>query len=186
MSFEATALLKIKVFFCSNKLSSCHLWCCCYHWDKLKCLEHESLIIKKRIMERMIPGEPERWRSDCVAVVVLPLQHHQGWSWIQSVWSGRVALNLQSAVKTQNPDSCIDSWTVLDQKGFSWTFTGQLMQAAFLFFFWFSLHLISSALFLFRHFCDGCFSGFSRWYSPGKLALPTRWPPGPPWMTKSL
>lgn len=35
---------------------------------------------------------------------------------------------------------------------------------------------------------DTCFIPFvfSPWYSPGKLDSPTRWPPGPPWMTKSL
>lgn len=43
---------------------------------------------------------------------------------------------------------------------------------------------------LFSHLgVDGrCFTPFvfSPWYSPGKLDLPTPWPPGPPWMTKSL
>lgn len=35
---------------------------------------------------------------------------------------------------------------------------------------------------------DTCFIPFvfSPWSSPGKLDSPTRWPPGPPWMTKSL
>lgn len=56
-------------------------------------------------------GDDSWWAGEMkvltVAVVVLPLQHHRGWSWIQLVWSGRVVLNLQSAIKTQNPDSCI-------------------------------------------------------------------------------
>lgn len=55
----------------------------------------------------------------------------------------------------------------------------------------YSFHSLSTWFYLwFSHLgvYDTCFIPFvfSPWYSPGKLDSPTRWPPGPPWMTKSL
>lgn len=55
----------------------------------------------------------------------------------------------------------------------------------------YSFHSLSTWFYLwFSHLgvYDTCFIPFvfSPWYSRGKLDSPTRWPPGPPWMTKSL